>query len=126
MPILRDRVVDVCTFNTSGLGDATLSNTAALVPSYQLFSNAYSPGDVFPYCIINTTTPTQWETGYGYLVDATTLRRDSVIDGSSGRGVFVDFNLSEACQVFVTAVSHMLEDSDSGAMLSRMRGQAMP
>ena len=120
MPVLRDRVKDTST--TTGTGDFTLSGTAPT--GFQTFANAFSVGDPFLYCIVDNTSGL-WETGTGSLSATTTLVRDAgVMDGSSGPGVLVSFT-SGTKDVFVTATSHFLEDSDSGALLAKARGQAM-
>lgn len=121
MPVFRDRVKDTST--TTGVGDVTLSGTAPL--AYQSFFTAFPIlGTVFLYCIADSASGL-WETGTGYLSASTTLVRDSVFDGSSGPGVFVNFTAGTK-DVFVTATAHFLEDLDTGAMLARVNGLAMP
>lgn len=124
MPVFRDRVKDTST--STGTGNFTLSGTAPA--AFQSFGTAFGaygyPSAPFLYCIEDTTSGL-WETGTGYLSGATTLVRDSVFDGSSGEGVLVTFT-SGSKNVFVTATSHFLEDLDTGAMLHRTLGWAMP
>jgi len=125
MPALRDRVKDTST--TTGTGDFTLSGTAPT--GYQTFANAYGgggyPSSAFVYCIVDNTSGL-WETGTAYMSAATTFVRDSaVFDGSSGPGTLVNFSAGTK-DVFVTATAHFLEDSDSGALVMKARGYAMP
>jgi hypothetical protein len=123
MPVFRDRVKDTST--STGLGNFTLSGTAPT--GYQTFANAFAvqPSVLFLYCIEDTTSG-QWETGTGYLSTATTLVRvDPPFDGSSGQHTLVNFGAGTK-NVFCTATAHYLEDSDTGAMLHRVTGMAMP
>jgi len=121
MPSLRDRVKDTTT--STGTGNITLSGTAP--STYQTFANAYATGTPFLYCIAHQSA-NEWETGTGYLSASTTLVRDSgVMDGSSGPGVLVNFSAGTK-DVFVTATAHFMEDSDSGALLCKAKGQALP
>ena len=122
MPVFRDRVKDTTT--STGTGSITLSGTAPT--GYQTFANAFDIGDsvVFTYCIVNNTSG-QWETGAGYLSASTTLERYEVMDGSSGQYIPVNFSAGTK-DVFVTAVGHFLEDTDTGALLHRANGMAMP
>ena len=120
MPVLRDRVKDTTT--TTGTGDITLSGTAPT--AFQTFANAFSVGDAFLYCIVDNTNG-QWETGTGYLSASTTMVRDSVFDSSAGVGTLATF-VAGTKDVFVTAPAHFLEDSDSGAILAKINGIAMP
>lgn len=120
MPRLLDRIKDTST--TTGTSAVTLSNSA---PSgYRTFGSAYTVGDVFPYCISDSTSGL-WETGLGYLATSTTLVRDTVDNGSSGPGVLTNFTAGTK-DVFVTATAHFLEDVDSGAILHKINGMAMP
>ena len=125
MPVLKDRVKDTST--TTGTGSFTLSGTAPT--SYQSFATAFGgggyPTSPFVYCIVDNTSGL-WETGTGYLSAATTFVRDNaVFDGSSGAGVLVNFTVGTK-DVFVTAPAHFLEDSDSGALLHKATGMAIP
>lgn len=122
---MRDRVKDTST--TTGTGDFTLSGVAPT--AYQTFANAFGgsgyPSAPFLYCIEDTTSGL-WETGTGYLSAATTMVRDAaVFDGSSGPNVLVNFTAGTK-NVFVTATAHFLEDSDSGAIVHKASGMAMP
>ena len=121
MPVFRDRVKDSST--TTGTGAMTLSGTAPT--GYQSFSNAYPLlTSVFIYCIADSVSGL-WETGEGYLSGTTTLVRDTIFDGSSGAGTLVNFT-SGTKDVFVTLAAHWCEDSDSGALLHKATGMAMP
>lgn len=120
MPVFRDRVKDTTT--STGTGNITLSGTAPT--GYRSFSAAFSTGTPFLYCIEDTTSGL-WETGTGYLSAATTLVRDSVFDSSTGEGIPVSFTAGTK-NVFCTLPSHFIEDLDTGAMLHRALGWAMP
>jgi len=125
MPIFHDRVKDTST--TTGTGNITLSGVAPT--GYQTFATAYGsggyPSGAFLYCIVDNTSGL-WETGTGYLSAATTLVRDAnVMDGSSGPGVLVNFTAGTK-DVFVTITAHWCEDTDSGAVLARIRGLPLP
>lgn len=120
MPVFRDRVKDTTT--STGTGNVTLSGTAPT--GYQTFANAYPTlGTPFLYCIAGGA---EWETGTGYLSASTTLVRDAnVFDGSSGPGVLVNFSAGTK-DVFVTIAGHWCEDTDSGAVLAKVKGWALP
>lgn len=121
MPVFRDRVKDTST--STGTGNFTLSGTAPT--TYQSFNTAFGTGTPFIYCIVHQSA-NEWETGTGYLSASTTLVRDSnVFDGSSGSGNLVNFSAGTK-DVFCTVASHWCEDIDTGAMLARVRGYAMP
>lgn len=82
-----DRVQE--TSSTGGTGTLTL---AGAVADFQSFATKY-PGatTLVPYTIKDGTL---WETGVGlYTLSGTTLARAAVavLDGSSGRGVLVNF-----------------------------------
>jgi hypothetical protein len=123
MPVFRDRVKDTST--STGTGNFTLSGTAPT--GYQSFATAFAvdPSVLFLYCIVDNTSG-QWETGTGYLSASTTLvRTDPPFDGSSGQNTLVNFSAGTK-DVFCTATGHFLEDIDTGAMLHRSMGWAMP
>lgn len=121
MPSFRDRVKDTTT--STGIGAITLSGTAPT--GFQTFSNAYSTGTPFLYCIEDTTSGL-WETGTGYLSASTTMVRDAnVMDGSSGPGVLVNFTAGTK-NVYVTITGHWCEDVDTGTALSRSMGWGLP
>jgi hypothetical protein len=122
MPVFKDRVKDTST--TTGTGYFTLSGTAA-TGGYQTFNAAFGLGTPFLYCIVDSTSGL-WETGTGTLSAATTLVRDeNVMDGSSGPGVLVTFTAGTK-DVFCTITSHWCEDVDTGSVLAREKGWAMP
>ena len=125
MPAFRDRVKDTST--TTGTSDITLSGTAPT--AFQSFASAFGgggyPSQAFIYAIVDNTSGL-WETGTGYLSNATTMVRDAnVFDGSSGPGVLVNFTAGSK-EVFCTISYHWMEDVDTGAMLHRTRGFALP
>jgi hypothetical protein len=125
MPVFRDRTRDTST--STGVGNFTLSGTAPT--AYQSFATAFGGGGYptapFLYCIEDLTSGL-WEDGTGYLTNATTLVRDAmVMDGSSGPGVLVAFTAGTK-NVFCTITAHWCEDVDTGSVLSREKGWAMP
>ena len=120
MPRFRDRVRDTTT--STGTGDITLSGTAAA--ACQTFANAYATGDRFNYAIV-AQSGNEWETGTGYLSASTTLVRDVVEDGSSGLATAVNFSAGTK-DVFVTIGADWVETTNSGAILHRITGMAMP
>ena len=118
MPRFRDRVKDSST--TTGTGNITLSGTA---PSgFQTFANAFPLNTMFGYAIVGGA---EWETGTGYLSASTTLVRAEPFDGSAGQNTLVTFSTGSK-DVFCTAPSHALMDSNSGALVAKMRGLDMP
>jgi hypothetical protein len=120
MPTYYDRVKDTST--TTGTGNVTLSGTAPT--GYQTFANRYAVGVPLTYAIVDNTSGL-WETGEGYLSAATTLVRESVADGSSGLATLVNFSAGTK-DVFVTPVAHFFMDVNSGAILAKINGLAMP
>lgn len=68
------------TTTSSGTGDLTLAGASA---NCQSFSAAFTVGLRFSYFIVDSINNT-WETGIGYLSDATTLVRETVLDNSLG------------------------------------------
>lgn len=118
MPTYYDRVKDSTT--TTGTGDITLSGTAPT--GFQTFANRYAVNVPLTYAIVGTS---EWETGEGYLSASTTLVRASPADGSSGLNTLVNFSAGTK-DVFVTAVGHFLMDVNSGAILAKITGLAMP
>jgi hypothetical protein len=123
MPAFRDRVKQVSVV-APGTSNVTLPAGAA-TGGYQTFNAAFGLGTPFLYCITDATN-NLWETGTGYLSTSTTMVRDAnVMDGSSGPGVLVNFT-AQPLDVFCTVTSHWCEDVDSGAMLHRATGMAMP
>ena len=77
----QDRVRETST--TTGTGNFTL---AGAVSQYQAFSTAFNVGDVFPYCLADQSG-TDWEVGFGRLVDATTLERTTIYQSSNSNSV---------------------------------------
>jgi hypothetical protein len=75
------------TSTSTGTGSLTIAN----VFGKQSFNTAFSTGstDVFYYFISNRSAA-EWEVGTGHLSAASTLVRDTVIEGSNG-GSLVDF-----------------------------------
>lgn len=120
MPVFHDRVRDTST--VVGTGPATLSGIAPI--GFQTFGAVFSTKTNFLYCIADVSGP-NWETGLGYLSDAVTLVRDTVLDGSSGKSVLVTFT-GGAKDVFCTVNAHFLEGSNAGATYAQARGLAMP
>jgi hypothetical protein len=120
LPVFRDRVKDSST--STGTGAFTLSGTAPT--SFQSFNTAFGLNSVFTYCIADATSGL-WETGAGYLTTSTNMVRAQAFSGSSGAGVFVTFTAGTK-DVFCTIAAHWAEDVDTGAMVARMNGLALP
>jgi enterochelin esterase-like enzyme len=120
MPRAWDRVKDTTT--TTGTGAITLSGTPPT--GYQAFATAFQVGDQFGYAIV-AQSGGLWETGIGYLSASTTLVRDTVEDGSSGKATAVSLTAG-TYDVFCTALAHWLMDGNSGALLAKAKGCAMP
>lgn len=120
MPYLADRVKDSST--TTGTGNFTLSGTAPT--GYQSFNNAFGLNTVFAYTIVDSASGL-WESGTGYLSTSTNLVRGNVFSGSSGDGVAVTFTAGTK-DVFCSAPAELLMDSNSGAILAKVNGMAMP
>lgn len=86
MSSYKDRVMETST--TTGTGSFT---TAGAVTGYQTFNTAYSTNVLFDYCAVgvdaNGTPSGEWESGIGYLSDATTLVRLTPQAGSAATPV---------------------------------------
>jgi hypothetical protein len=93
--VVADRVKDSTT--TEGTGALTLSGTAAV--GFQTFNAACGVGPRFAYAI-SASGSAEWETGEGYLSDATTLVRETCYE-SSNAGAFVDLSAGTK-DVFLT------------------------
>ena len=120
MPSYYDRVKDSTT--TTGTGNITLSGTAPT--GFQTFANRYANNVPLTYAIVGQSGG-EWETGEGYLSASTTLVRSAPADGSSGLNTLVNFSAGTK-DVFVTGVGHFFMDVNSGAILAKITGLAMP
>lgn len=81
--MFADRVRETST--TTGTGNITL---AGAVTGFRTFNTAFGTSVRFYYTVARST---EWEVGIGYLSDATTLVRETVL-GSSNSGAAVSFS----------------------------------
>ena len=81
-----DRVQD--TTSAPGTGAVTVSGTP---PTGKQAFSVFATGTVIYYCI-QAAASALWEVGQGTMTSGTTFSRDTVLDGSSGPGVLVNFN----------------------------------
>ena len=119
MPSTADRCKETST--TTGTGDFTLLGA---VSKFQAFSAAFPIGVSVMYAIVGQTG-TEWETGKGTLTAASTLRRDIVRDGSSGKGVLVNFTAGTK-DVFATATAEHLDNASLGMQIALNMGWPIP
>lgn len=80
-----DRVKESTT--TTGTGNIT---TLGAATQFVAFSSVYAINESFPYAIIGQSS-TEWETGYGILLSATTFSRTIVV-ASSNANTLVAFS----------------------------------
>lgn len=103
--LFKDRVQDTST--DTGTGNFTIANSA---PSggFQTFNSAYGTGssNKFYYCIQGGN---EWEVGIGYLDDATTLVRETIL-GSSNSNSEVGFSAGDKT-VFSTAAANFFTNT---------------
>ncbi len=90
MAKIADRVRETST--STGTGNITLIDGPVI--GYRAFSVGIGVGNVTTYTIHNLGNLSEWETGYGTLVDETTLARTTVI-ASSNSGEKVNFSTGE-------------------------------
>jgi hypothetical protein len=91
----------------TGYGNITLTGVA---PRCVPFSTM-NIGSTFFYAVDHLTAD-EWELGFGTLVDATTIQRISVEDGSSGQGNLVNFS-SGTKEVYITiSATHLVYTSN--------------
>lgn len=98
MPVFVDRAKETTT--ASGTGDLLLLGA---VTGYQSLPNAFSEN--FYYCIAHTSAD-EWEVGVGNASSGS-LDRITILDGSSGPGVAVDFTAGTK-DVFCTYPASLL------------------
>ena len=110
--MLADRVKE--TTATTGTGTLTLAGAAS---GFRSFSSAFAAGGRVRYAI---TGATEWETGTGTLLTATTLSRDTV-SASSNAGALVNFSAGSK-DVFCTAIA---EDFNLGMPVAIQSGLLM-
>ena len=116
---IHDRVKETST--TTGTGNITL---AGAVAQFKSFSSRFEIGLPFYYAIV-AQTGTEWEVGWGYLLNATTLSRLRV-DESSNSDLKVNFSAGTK-DIFNTASAYMLEAVwTKGAAVSMATGMALP
>lgn len=116
---IHDRVKETTT--TTGTGSITLSGA---VTQFVSFASRFELTIPFYYAVVGQTG-TEWEVGWGYLINPTTLVRLRV-DESSNADAAVNFSAGTK-DVFNTASAHLLEAVYSkGAANSMATGMAMP
>jgi hypothetical protein len=116
MPYLADRVQE--TTATTGTGAVTL---AGAVTGYQSFASGFPNGAcVVQYLIVSGSN---WEVGKGTFNGTTGLSRDNVRSSSNSNNLIT---LSGTSNVFCTAASELLENSNIGLQSAQIRGLAMP
>ena len=94
--------------------EGTSNLTVASITGFQTFSNGRGTGssNTFPY-FIRHQTATEWEVGIGYMSDASTLVRSSVLD-SSNAGSLVDFSAgTKNATIDVPTSKQIFLDGDS-------------
>lgn len=87
--IWYDRIRDV----TGSTGTGTIVNANTPPTNYLALSARYSVADAFNYVLVHQTAA-EWEVGVGTVAAANQFSRaaGSVLDGSSGPGVLVNFS----------------------------------
>lgn len=116
MPYIADRVWET----NSATGTSAFVLTGAK-SGYQAFSTAFgSSSRVVGYCAINGA---EWEVGKGTFNGTTGLTRDFV-RSSSNSGTLVTF--SAAPEVFVTASSELIDNSNIGMQMAMRSNWALP
>lgn len=111
MPLVADRVSDQGT--VSGTGAITLAGNPPT--GYQAFGTAFQLGSSVYYAASDAAG--NWEVGFGTLVTATTLSRDTVTASSASNGR-VTFPASSAVTVFCTAPADVIQDAGLGRQLA--------
>jgi hypothetical protein len=107
MPRIGDRVKETST--STGASNFTL---AGAVTGFVTFNTDFGTYATFEYVIDGGS---EWETGVGYLSDATTLVRDTV-RGSSNSNNIVTFSAGTKT-VFCDAIDEYLERPNRGRLL---------
>lgn len=115
MPKTADRVQETST--STGTGNFSLAGASS---GFQGFNAAFGTNVRFWYSIVGGT---EWETGYGYLTDTTTLVREQVSESSNG-GALVNFT-SGSKQVFCTQPAKSVNLSTKGRAFASTRGLDM-
>lgn len=83
MTAFHDRVKETTT--STGSGNITL---AGAVAQFQSISSRFAIGERFDYYIVGQTG-SEWESGLGYLLDATTLVRERIYESSNADALVV-------------------------------------
>lgn len=117
MPYFADRVQDVTT--STGTGAITLAGTPPT--GYRTFATAFGSSSLMvQYCIAGATG--EFEVGKGVFNGTTGLTRDSV-RASSNSNNLVNFSAGNK-DVFCTASSEIIDNSNVGLQIAQIRGQA--
>lgn len=114
---INDRVQETST--TTGTGNFTLLGA---VSGHVTFNDAVATFNDCPYTIVNDA---EWEIGYGYLSDPTTLVRNTVIR-SSNAGSLVNFSAGTK-SVFLPMTSLMAayRDPITGRLTNQVDGDTL-
>ena len=107
------------TTTTEGTGNLTVAS----ITGFQTFSNGRGTGssNTFPY-FIRHQTATEWEVGIGYMSDASTLVRSSVLD-SSNAGSLVDFSAgTKNATIDVPSSMQIFDGGDGSNILATSTG----
>jgi hypothetical protein len=119
VPYFADRVKD--TTATTGTSDFTLD--VAVIAGFQQWGTAFTqPVRVAYACVAADGT---WEVGKGTFDGASTITRDLVRDGSSGKGVKVSFGAGVK-DIFLTASAEHIDNCNIGMQYAQARGMMMP
>jgi len=116
---IHDRVKETST--STGLDTFTLLGA---VSQFVSFSSRFELDIDFYYVIVGQTG-TEWESGWGHLINSTTLVRVRVDESSNG-DTHVNFSAGTK-DVFNTAPAHLIKSHASkGFALALATGMAMP
>lgn len=121
MPAFADRSQETTT--STGTGAITTSGTAP-TRFQTLAAGLGGPRINVGYCIEHTTA-NEWEVGKGTFNGTTGLTRDVVRDGSSGKGVLVNFSAGTK-NVFVTVLAEHIDNANHGQQYAMARNFAQP
>lgn len=114
----HDRVKETST--STGTGNITL---AGAVAQFVSFFSWFAINDWFYYAIVSQTG-TEWEVGYGYLSNATTLVR-SIVFESSNANTFVNFSAGTKDVFNTISADRANEIWTRGQLVAAASGQAM-
>lgn len=112
-----DRVKETTT--TTGTGNVTLAGAAA---QFRTFNSAFGTL-VFFYYVIQDADGVDWETGRGYLSDATTLVRAAVQKSSNSNNAI---SLSAGTHTVFSTITEDAWEDLQGKSIASARGFDMP